>query len=295
MNAHSRCSAFLPALRYRLLTAPLTFLLLASTTRTSVNAAPAPSSCGTVSANCQPNKDCTPPACNVLAQFKTTDEAVCCAACTNRTTCAVWTLHHGGNGNCFLRTAATPPTGGPCTTGVLPKPRPTPPLPPGSKNVLLFAVDDLRPELACYGSLDVHTPHIDALASTAMLFERAYTMVSICAPARQAILTGRRPDTTHNWEINGAEYWRNTLPNAWSLPQFFKEAGYLTIGQGKVRSSLLLRGCVYSLLLLLSCTDTLCCSPSTHAGLSPRRLIRLGRSTVQLVTRRAALLSRERC
>lgn len=35
-----------------------------------------------------------------------------------------------------------------------------------------------------------------------------------------------------NWL--GHEYWRNTLPDAWSLPQFFKESGYTTLGVGKI-------------------------------------------------------------
>ena len=191
-----------------------------------------PTQCGLIANTCQPNKHCLPPNCTVIRHFKTTDQQRCCDACTNEPTCSVWTLHHGGNENCFLRTAATPPVTGPCTTGELAPP--APPLPEGAKNVLFFAIDDLRPELGAYGSPYVLTPNIDAIANTGMTFERCYTAVAICAPARQAILTGRRADSTKMWKISGKEYWRNTLPNAYSLPQFFKHAGYLTIGQGKV-------------------------------------------------------------
>lgn len=151
------------------------------------------STCGNVSTGtCQPNKDCIEPTCSVLKSFPTTNISECCLACTTLPSCAVYTLHTGGGGNCFLRSAATKPVPGTCTTGVIhlqpPPPPPPPPLPPSSaKNVLFFAVDDLRPELGAstYGSLYVHTPRIDALASKSMVFDRCYTAVSICAPARQ--------------------------------------------------------------------------------------------------------------
>ncbi len=48
-------------------------------------------------------------------------------------------------------------------------------------NVLLFFVDDLRPELGCYGEQYIKSPHIDALAAEGVLFERAYCQQAICA------------------------------------------------------------------------------------------------------------------
>ena len=51
-------------------------------------------------------------------------------------------------------------------------------------DVLFFGVDDLRPSLGAYGAGYVKTPHIDRLANRSMLFQRAYTAVSVCAPAR---------------------------------------------------------------------------------------------------------------
>ena len=101
-------------------------------------------------------------------------------------------------------------------------------------DVLFFAVDDLRPSLGPYGVSEVKTPHLDELANRSMVFERMYTAVSVCAPARTAIMVGRRPDTTHNWEINSNEYWREVLPEASSLPQYFVQHGYNTMGGGKL-------------------------------------------------------------
>uniref|UniRef100_A0A1X7TB52 Sulfatase N-terminal domain-containing protein n=1 Tax=Amphimedon queenslandica TaxID=400682 RepID=A0A1X7TB52_AMPQE len=65
------------------------------------------------------------------------------------------------------------------------------------KNVLFFAVDDLRPELNAYGFDFIKSPNIDTLASKSMLFERAYCQIAVCSPSRASLLTGRRPDTNH--------------------------------------------------------------------------------------------------
>ena len=104
------------------------------------------------------------------------------------------------------------------------------------KNVLFIAIDDLRPDLGAYNRSYIRSPHIDSLASKSILFKRAYCQVAVCSPSRASLLTGRRPDTNHVWEIANDEYWR-TVPdstNATTIPQYFKENGYLTIGMGKI-------------------------------------------------------------
>ena len=101
------------------------------------------------------------------------------------------------------------------------------------KNVLFFAVDDLRPELGAYGSNIVKSPNLDALASRSIVFERAYCQIAVCSPSRASLLTGRRPDTNHVWNIAADEYWRD-YTNATSIPQYFKENGYVSIGMGKI-------------------------------------------------------------
>ncbi len=101
------------------------------------------------------------------------------------------------------------------------------------KDVLFFAVDDLRPELGAFGFDHIKSPHFDMLASKSMLFERAYCQVAVCSPSKASLLTGRRPDTNHVWRISNDEYWRD-FTNATTIPQYFKENGYVSIGMGKI-------------------------------------------------------------
>ncbi|MEQ8765755.1 MAG: sulfatase [Planctomycetota bacterium] len=99
-------------------------------------------------------------------------------------------------------------------------------------NVLFIIVDDLRPELGCYGSEIAKTPHLDRLADRAMLFERAYCQAALCNPSRASVLTGRRPDSTGVFGLD--EHFRDRLPDVVTLPQLFKQNGYHTQALGKV-------------------------------------------------------------
>ena len=58
-------------------------------------------------------------------------------------------------------------------------------------NVLFIAIDDLRPELQCYGVEHIHSPNIDALAAKGMTFTSHYVQAPTCGASRYALLTGR--------------------------------------------------------------------------------------------------------
>ena len=87
-------------------------------------------------------------------------------------------------------------------------------------NVLFIAIDDLRPELGCYGVKEIKTPGIDALAASGVTFHRAYCQLAVCNPSRVSLLTGLRPDSTKVWDL--ATRFRHTVPDAVTLPQHFK-------------------------------------------------------------------------
>ena len=99
-------------------------------------------------------------------------------------------------------------------------------------NVLFIAVDDMRPELGCYGNKVVKSPNIDRLAARGMLFEHAYSQQAVCSPSRSSLLTGRRPDATKVWDL--VTHFRVALPNTITLPQHFKANGYHCAALSKI-------------------------------------------------------------
>lgn len=99
-------------------------------------------------------------------------------------------------------------------------------------NILFIAIDDLRPELGCYGSNIAITPNLDKLATEGLLFNNAYCQQAICGPSRASVLTGIRPETSgvyHNYIK-----FRDANPNVVTLPQQFKNNGYETVYCGKI-------------------------------------------------------------
>jgi iduronate 2-sulfatase len=181
--------------------------------------------------------------------------ASCCSYCANASSCAGWTWHppntHDDN-RCTLMSAKQikkhsssgaisgsfdlpPPSPAPAPTPVQPTPPPTPvhPTPAGAKNLLFMIADDLRPDLGTYGQ-GVLSPNIDSIAKRGLRFDRAYCQISVCAPSRNSIFSGRRPDTSGVW--NFIDWFRNETAGAqsWiSMPQFFKTFGYAVHGMGK--------------------------------------------------------------
>lgn len=103
---------------------------------------------------------------------------------------------------------------------------------PRKLNVLMIAVDDLRPEAGCYGVPLIQTPNIDRLAQRGTIFTQAYCQQAVCSPSRTSLLTGRRPDTTKIYELQ--THFRATIPEVATLPQHFKKHGYHTQGFSKI-------------------------------------------------------------
>ncbi len=100
------------------------------------------------------------------------------------------------------------------------------------KNVLFIAVDDLRPELGCYGHPQIKSPNIDKLAQSGVLFTRSYCNIPVCGASRASIMSGVRPGTTRF--VGYDCYLDEHLPGTVSLPMHFRNNGYTTISLGKI-------------------------------------------------------------
>ncbi|XP_049865291.1 iduronate 2-sulfatase [Pectinophora gossypiella] len=97
-----------------------------------------------------------------------------------------------------------------------------------NRNVLFIFVDDLRPLV----DENINLPNIQNMAANGISFENAFAQQALCAPSRNSILTGRRPDALHLYDFYS--YWRTFIGNFTTLPQYFKQNGYETYSIGKV-------------------------------------------------------------
>jgi iduronate 2-sulfatase len=99
-------------------------------------------------------------------------------------------------------------------------------------NVLFIAVDDLRPELGCYGHAQIHSPNIDRLAATGFRFCRAYCNVPVCGASRASLMTGIRP--ARNRFVTYDTWAEKDAPGITTLNTHFRNHGYYSVSLGKV-------------------------------------------------------------
>ncbi len=99
-------------------------------------------------------------------------------------------------------------------------------------NVLFIAVDDLRPQINCYGHKQMISPNLDRLAADGVIFGRCYCQVPVCGASRASLLTGVRParDRFVSYSTRADE----DMPGTTTLPKHFRNNGYHTISNGKV-------------------------------------------------------------
>ncbi len=99
-------------------------------------------------------------------------------------------------------------------------------------NVLMIAVDDLKPLLNCYGQTQIKTPNIDRLAQQGVVFTKAYCQWAVCGPSRASIMSGLTPDGTGIRNLSSQM--RTENPEVVTLPEYFLTNGYVTAGCGKI-------------------------------------------------------------
>jgi arylsulfatase A-like enzyme len=100
-------------------------------------------------------------------------------------------------------------------------------------NVLFIMSDDMRVELGCYASMfKARTPNLDALAGAGVRFDRNYCQFPLCNPSRSSMLTGR--PATKTGVLGNSTAFRDLHPDWVSLPQLFRQNGYVSARNGKI-------------------------------------------------------------
>ena len=102
-------------------------------------------------------------------------------------------------------------------------------------NVLLICVDDLRPELACFGASYIKSPNIDKLAAKGRVFGKHYVQAPTCGASRYTLLTGRYGPASNGALFQRAGKIKASADSiAPSMPSWFRQNGYTTVSVGKV-------------------------------------------------------------
>lgn len=104
-------------------------------------------------------------------------------------------------------------------------------------NIIWLSTEDMGPRLGCYGDMTVPTPYIDRLAKEGIKYTNVFTAAGVCAPSRNAIITGRIQTSNggHNMRVLGNTYPEQTgLPKSYSavLPVGVKHLGEYLRAEG---------------------------------------------------------------
>lgn len=100
-------------------------------------------------------------------------------------------------------------------------------------NILIIASDDLNHWVGYTGrNKQTKTPNIDKLSARGVSFSNSHASVPVCNASRASLLTGTRAHTTGVY--GNADDWRTVIPPEKTLVSTFRNAGYLTLGSGKL-------------------------------------------------------------
>lgn len=104
-------------------------------------------------------------------------------------------------------------------------------------NVLFICVDDLRPELGCYGNKLIISPNLDKLAEEGCLFTNHFVTTPTCGASRYSLLTGLIPRSGVELTNDAIRELISNQPEGEKPESFIhhlKRNGYYTVGIGKI-------------------------------------------------------------
>jgi N-sulfoglucosamine sulfohydrolase len=94
---------------------------------------------------------------------------------------------------------------------------------PERPNVLWITCEDISPHLGCYGDRFAVTPNLDRLAAEGVRYAHAFSVASVCSPARSCLITGVYPTSL------GTQHLRSVLPlpeHVRCFTEYLRSAGY---------------------------------------------------------------------
>ena len=100
--------------------------------------------------------------------------------------------------------------------------------------VVIFTDDQGYQDLGCFGSPDIRTPHIDALAAQGMRLTDFYSASPVCSASRAALLTGRYPGNLGVRKVYFPNRGQGGMaPEHVTIAEMLRGVGYATQAVGK--------------------------------------------------------------
>jgi len=100
--------------------------------------------------------------------------------------------------------------------------------------VVIYTDDQGTLDLGCYGSKDLHTPHLDKLASEGVRFSQMYSPSAICSASRAGLLTGRLPARAGvPGNVSSTKGQAGMPASELTIAERLRHAGYRTAHVGK--------------------------------------------------------------
>jgi N-sulfoglucosamine sulfohydrolase len=119
---------------------------------------------------------------------------------------------------------------------------------PEHPNILCLVCEDISSYLGCYGDRVALTPNLDSLAGEGIRFTRMYSVCGVCAPSRNALITGMYPSSIggNNMRTGNTRTVKN-VPDSLQVPpyectpppyvrcftEYLRQAGYYCINNEK--------------------------------------------------------------
>ena len=99
--------------------------------------------------------------------------------------------------------------------------------------VIIFTDDQGYQDLSCYGSPDIHTPHIDQMAKEGIRFTNFYVSQPVCSASRASLLTGCYANRIGIHNAYMPDVGKGLHPEEETIAEILRPLGYATAIYGK--------------------------------------------------------------